>query len=97
MDATKIAEGIWDSIKGMPASLYMGVKRTYISTGALGYERQLRNEREDVRFYTVIKALIRNEEPLRRLITIVITEFTTSLMSMVNRQFITRSVTVPVG
>lgn len=53
----------------------MGVKRTYISTGALGYERQLRNEREDVRFYTVIKALIRNEEPLRRLITIVITEF----------------------
>ncbi|MDI9222416.1 hypothetical protein QMZ30_16030 [Pantoea sp. EA-12] len=75
MDASRIAAGIWDSIRGMPRSLYYGVKRTYISTGALGSERKIRNEREAERFYHVIKSLIQNEEPIRRLITLVITEF----------------------
>lgn len=75
MDASNIAKGIWDSIKGLPQSVYYGAKRTYISTGALGYNRQLRNERETERFYQVVKSLVKNEEPLRRLVTTVITEF----------------------
>ncbi|MDQ1211455.1 hypothetical protein FJP62_03620 [Pantoea vagans] len=75
MDASNIAKGIWDSIKGLPQSVYYGAKRTYISTGAVGYDRKLRNERETERFYQVVKSLVRNEEPLRRLVTTVITEF----------------------
>jgi len=75
MDASNIAKGIWDSIKGLPQSLYYGAKRTYISTGAVGYDRKLRNDRENERFYQVVKSLISNEEPLRRLVTTVITEF----------------------
>lgn len=55
--------------------MYYGAKRTYISTGAVGYDRKLRNERETERFYQVVKSLVRNEEPLRRLVTTVITEF----------------------
>lgn len=54
MDAKMIAHGIWDSIKGIPQSAYYGAKRTYISTGALGYDRQRRNERENERFYQVV-------------------------------------------
>lgn len=75
MDASNIAKGIWDSIEGLPQSLYYGAKRTYISTGAVGYDRKLRNDRENERFYQVVKSLISNEEPLRRLVTTVITEF----------------------
>jgi len=60
---------------GLPQSLYYGAKRTYISTGAVGYDRKLRNDRENERFYQVVKLLISNEEPLRRLVTVVITEF----------------------
>lgn len=75
MDASIIAKGIWDSIKGLPQSVYYGAKRTYISTGAVGYDRKLRNDRENERFYQVVKSLISNEEPLRRLVTTVITEF----------------------
>lgn len=75
MDASKIAQGIWDSLKGLPQSLYYGAKRTYINTGAAGYERKLRNDRENERFYQVVKSLVRNEEPLRRLVTTVIIEF----------------------
>lgn len=75
MDASNIAQGIWDSIKEIPQSAYYGAKRTYINTGALGYDRKLRNERENDRFYYVVKSLASNEEPLRRLVTIVITEF----------------------
>lgn len=79
MDASNIAMGIWDSIKGLPVSFYFGAKRTYISTGSLGYERKRRNEQENERFYRVMKSLIQNEEPVRRLITIVITEFYSKL------------------
>ena len=79
MDTSKIAEGIWDSIKGLPQSVYYGAKRTYISTGALGYERKHRNEQETERFFQVIKSLLSNEEPLRRLVTTVITEFYSKL------------------
>ncbi|MCW1834812.1 hypothetical protein OLZ33_22925 [Pantoea ananatis] len=75
MDAKMIAHGIWDSIRGIPESAYYGAKRTYISTGALGYDRQRRNERENERFYQVVKSLAKNEEPLRRLVISVITEF----------------------
>lgn len=75
MDASNIAQGIWDSITGLPQSLYYGAKRTYISTGAVGYDRKLRNDRENERFYQVVKLLISNEEPLRRLVTVVITKF----------------------
>ncbi|QGY29157.1 hypothetical protein CUN67_09540 [Pantoea cypripedii] len=75
MDVSRIAEGIWDSVKGMPKNFYYGVKRTYISTGVVGFDRMIRNGQENERFYQVIKSLVRNEEPLRRLITIVITEF----------------------
>jgi len=81
MDVSEIAEGIWSSIKGMPNSFYYGVRRTYISTGSLGYDRKLRNEKENERFYKVIRALAKNEEPIRRLITIVITEFYNKLDS----------------
>ncbi len=79
MEASKIAQGIWDSIKGLPQSVYYGAKRTYISTGALGYDRKNRNEKETERFFQVIKGLISNEEPLRRLVTTVITEFYSKL------------------
>ncbi|WP_205956327.1 hypothetical protein [Pantoea stewartii] len=41
----------------------------------MGYDRQLRNERENERFYQVVKSLANNEGPLRRLVTTVITEF----------------------
>ena len=75
MDASNIAKGIWDSIKDLPQSAYYGVKRTYISTGAVGYNRKLRNDRENERFYQMVKSLVSNEEPLRRLVTTVITEF----------------------
>ncbi|WP_312215396.1 hypothetical protein [Pantoea vagans] len=75
MNALNIAKGIWDSIKGIPQSAYYGAKRTYISTGAVGYDRKLRNDSETERFYQVVKSLVRNEEPLRRWVTTVITEF----------------------
>ncbi|WP_313677941.1 hypothetical protein [Pantoea vagans] len=75
MNALNIAKGIWDSIKGILQSAYYGAKRTYISTGAVGYDRKFRNDSETERFYQVVKSLVRNEEPLRRLVTTVITEF----------------------
>ncbi|QKJ87818.1 hypothetical protein PMPD1_2881 [Paramixta manurensis] len=75
MDAKVIAEGIWDSLSSIPTSLYYGVKRTYISTGLLGSDRKTRNDYENERFFRMIKSLARNEEPLRRLVTIVITDF----------------------
>jgi len=61
MDASKIAQGIWDSIKGLPQNFYYGARRTYISTGTLGNDRKNRNEHENERFYRVIKSLVRNQ------------------------------------
>lgn len=87
MDAKMIAHGIWDSIRGIPESAYYGAKRTYISTGALGYDRQRRNERENERFYQVVKSLAKNEEPLRRLVISVITEFYNKLDDQEKRKF----------
>ncbi|MFB4412970.1 hypothetical protein [Pantoea sp. ANP04] len=51
------------------------VKGTYIANGTVGDDLKLRNERENEWFYQVVKSLISNAEPLRRLVTTVITEF----------------------
>lgn len=75
MDAKVVAEGIWDGLKGIPRTAYFGARRSYITAGLVGSERRVRNEREDQRFFQVIKSALNNDEPLRRLITKVLTDY----------------------
>ena len=72
MDAKYVAEGILDSLSSIPGTMYRGLKRSYITSGALTSERRMRNEAEDERFFRAVKAVINNQDPLRRLILIVL-------------------------
>jgi len=79
MDAKLIAQGIVDGLASIPQSLYFSGVRTLEGSGFLGRDLKARNEYETERFMRVFKGLISNEEPIRQLISIVITEFYSKL------------------
>lgn len=72
MEAKYVANGILDSLSTIPYTMYDGLKRSYITSGALTPERRMRNEAENERFFRAVKSLLNNQEPLRRLIIIVL-------------------------
>lgn len=75
MDSKQIAYGILDGITTIPSGMYRGVVRTWQGTGLAGSNIKIRNQKETERFAYMIRAIGNNEGPLRRLITIVITDF----------------------
>ncbi|QCT22507.1 hypothetical protein FEM41_24140 [Jejubacter calystegiae] len=75
MDAKMIAHGILDGLSSIPHGMYLGVVRTWEDLGVTGNREKYRNQEETERFFLMIKSLGNPESPLRRLITIVITEF----------------------
>lgn len=79
MDAKLIAQGIIDGLASIPASLYLSGVRTVEGSGFLGRDLKARNQYETERFMRAFKSLVSNEEPLRQLITIVITDFYSKL------------------
>lgn len=79
MDAKLIAKGIIDGLASIPAGLYLSGLRTIEGSGLLGSELKARNEYETERFIRMLKALSSNEEPLRQLVTIIITDFYSKL------------------
>ncbi|XTZ37099.1 hypothetical protein ACQYRI_14030 [Salmonella enterica] len=79
MDAKLIAQGIIDGLASIPEGLYLSGVRTFEGSGLLGRDLKARNEYETERFMRVFKGLISNEEPIRQLITIVITDFYSKL------------------
>ncbi|HHK8232438.1 TPA: hypothetical protein ACQVHP_004162 [Serratia marcescens] len=75
MDAKQIAHGILDGISTIPSGMYHGVVRTWQGAGLAGSSLKTRNQEETERFARMVKSMGNSEEPLRRLITIVITDF----------------------
>lgn len=75
MDAKLIALGILDGIASIPHSLYLSAVRTVEGTGLIERSYRQRNEYETERFFRAFKSLTSHEEPIRQLITIVITDF----------------------
>jgi hypothetical protein len=75
MDAKQIAYGILDGISSIPNGMYRGVIRTWEGTGLAGSDVKARNQKETERFASMVKSMGNSEGPLRRLITIVITDF----------------------
>lgn len=75
MDAKLIAQGIIDGIASIPESLYLSVVRTIDGSGIIERNYKMRNDYETERFFRMVKSMIANEEPVRKLITIVITDF----------------------
>ncbi|MDK5301778.1 hypothetical protein [Serratia nevei] len=75
MDAKQIAHGILDGISTIPSGMYHGVVRTWQGAGLAGSNLKTRNQEETERFARMVKSMGNSEEPLRRLITIVITDF----------------------
>ncbi|ELY2494756.1 hypothetical protein ACI09O_000823 [Cronobacter muytjensii] len=75
MDAKLIAKGIVDGLAAFPEGLYLTAVRTVEGSGAFGRELKVRNEYETERFMRAFKDLASNEEPVRRLVTMVITDF----------------------
>lgn len=79
MDAKLIAKGIIDGLASLPEGVYLSAVRTVEGSGVLGRELKNRNEYETERFIRVFKGLVSKEEPVRKLITIVITDFYSKL------------------
>lgn len=79
IDAKLIAKGIVDGLASIPQGVYLSAVRTVEGSGILGRELKTRNEYETERFLRAFKDLILNEEPVRQLITIVITDFYSKL------------------
>lgn len=75
MDAKSVARGLVDGISSVPSGMHDGVIRTWQGSGLAGGQLKDRNQRETERFFKVVKSLGNKEEPLRRLITIVMTDF----------------------
>lgn len=73
MDAKLIAKGIVDGLASIPEGFYLSAVRTTEGSGLIDRQYKARNENE--RFFRVLKSLVSNEEPIRKLVTIVITDF----------------------
>lgn len=73
MDAKLIAKGIVDGLASIPEGFYLSAVRTAEGSGLIDRQYKARNENE--RFFRVLKSLVSNEEPFRKLVTIVITDF----------------------
>jgi len=79
MDAKLVAKGIIDGLASIPEGLYLSAVRTAEGTGFINRQDKARNENENERFFRVLKSLASNEEPIRKLVTIVISDFYTKL------------------
>lgn len=79
MNAKQIAKGIYDGIASVPGGVYYSVVRTVEGSGLAGSDLKARNEYETERFMRLVKSAISREEPIRKLITIVITDFYSKL------------------
>lgn len=75
MDAKQIAYGIVDGMSSIPSGMYQGVLRTWQGSGLAGSDLKNRNQMETERFMRLIKATANRHEPIRQLITVVITDF----------------------
>ncbi|EOI3549039.1 hypothetical protein ACMSZT_003904 [Cronobacter dublinensis] len=75
IDAKLVAKGIVDGLAAFPEWLYLTAVRTVEGSGAFGRELKVRNDYETERFIRAFKDLASNEEPVRRLVTMVITDF----------------------
>lgn len=75
MDITQIAYGIADSLSSIPKGFRLGLVRTWEGIGIADRSEKYRNEDENERFFQMIKGMGNPENPLRRLITIIITDF----------------------
>ncbi|CAM9355579.1 hypothetical protein E7W39_00575 [Cronobacter sakazakii] len=75
MDAKLVAKGIVDGLAAVPQGLYLTIVRTAEGSGAFGREMKVRNEYETERFMRAFKDLASNEEPVRKLVTMVISDF----------------------
>lgn len=72
MDAKLIAKGIVDGLASIPEGFYLSAVRTAEGSGLIDRQYKARNENENERFFRVLKSLVSNEEPIRKLVTIVI-------------------------
>lgn len=75
MDTKMVARGIADGISSIPGLMGRGLVRTWQGSGAAGDGLRDRNQRETERFIRLVKSLGDKEEPLRRLIELVMVEF----------------------
>lgn len=75
MDTKQIARGIVDGISSVPGLMHHGMIRTWQGSGLAGGDIRGRNQRETERFLRLIRAAGSKEQPIRRLITLVMTDF----------------------
>ncbi|CAI0737025.1 Uncharacterised protein [Serratia rubidaea] len=79
MDARQVAQGIAEGIASIPVTFGYSVRRTWEGSGAAGSDLKARNSKETERFIALIRSAVNKEEPIRKLVMIVITEFYTKL------------------
>ena len=75
MDAKQIAKGIVDGLSSVPGGMYYGFVRTLEGSRLAGSQLRERNQRETERFIRLIRSVVSKEEPVRRLITLIMTDF----------------------
>lgn len=75
MDAKQIAKGIVDGLSSVPGGMYYGFFRTWEGSGLAGSQLRERNQRETERFIRLIRSVASKEDPVRRLITLIMTDF----------------------
>ncbi|QKJ86984.1 hypothetical protein PMPD1_2036 [Paramixta manurensis] len=75
MDSKQIALGILDGITSVGVGFYDGVIRTAQGSGLAGSRLKQRNAYETERFMRIIKSTANRQEPIRNLITIIVTDF----------------------
>ncbi|SMB48653.1 conserved hypothetical protein [Serratia proteamaculans] len=79
MDAKQIAKGIAEGIGSLPVSLGYSIRRTWEGSGAASNGLKERNFRETERFVSLIRSTVDKQEPIRRLVMIVINDFYSKL------------------
>ena len=79
MDVKQIAKGIIDGLASIPEGVFLSAVRTIEGSGIAGRDLKIRNAFETERFMRMLKSIATNQEPLRQLISIVITDFYSKL------------------
>jgi hypothetical protein len=75
MDAKQIAKGIAEGVGSLPTSLGYSIRRTWEGSGVVGSSLKERNFRETERFVSLIRSAVDKQEPIRKLVMIVINDF----------------------
>ena len=79
MDTKQIARGVAEGISSLPVSLGYSIRRAWEGSGAAGSSLKARNFGETERFISLIRSAVNKQDPIRKLVMIVINDFYSKL------------------